>query len=62
MDKRKRRGNGTDFSNSIQQSRRREQNPNTMKEKKIKSVYKGGNKERTRESKVKEGFFDGHSM
>ena len=30
MDKRRRRKNGTEFSNSIQQSRRKEQNYDTM--------------------------------
>ena len=34
MDKRRRKQNGTDFCNSTQQSRRREENSNIMKENK----------------------------
>ena len=51
MDERRRKRNGTEFSNSIQQGGRK-QNSNTMEETKVKSVYEEGNKERINESRI----------
>ena len=60
MDKRKRRRNGTEFSNSIQQSRR-EQNTNTMEAYKN-TVSLQKRKQRKDIRKSKRDIFDEHSM
>ena len=54
MDKIKRRSNGTDFSNSIQQDRRRKEHSEWRKVNvNVTSIYKGKNKERERVNKKK---------